>query len=63
MITRQKRLKRTHTVAERYDTGGTYPPFAMTDTEIGKLLGITNDAVRKTRLRAERKIRERWDLV
>ena len=62
MITRQKRLKRTHTVAERYDTGS-YLPFAMTDTEIGKLLGITNDAVRKTRLRAERKIRERWDGV
>jgi|TARA_R110000868_G_scaffold339733_2_gene600447 hypothetical protein len=59
MITRQKRLKRTHAVAERYDTGA-YLPFAMTDTEIGKLLGITNDAVRKTRLRAERKIRERW---
>lgn len=59
MITRQKRLRRSHKVAERYETGG-YPPFAMTDTEIGKLLGITNDAVRKTRLRAERKIRERW---
>lgn len=62
MITRQKRLKRSHAVAERYNTVA-YLPFAMTDTEIGKLLGITNDAVRKTRLRAERKIRERWGLV
>lgn len=62
MITRQKRLKRIHAVAERYETVA-YQPFALTDTEIGKLLGITNDAVRKTRLRAERKIRERWDLV